>query len=116
MISTGMNRVEIILIIATILAGLTFLIMFSSADSDYKMILARYPLGHEYLLEVGVEPNDIEDCYRWALGIKWGFIRWNNTAQRFRDLHPEVEPPIRDNDRFDESWRRIGKLYLKAKS
>lgn len=110
-----MNKLLVILLIIGIVC---FLAAMNLCEYQRKVetVLDQYPIGHKQLLQAGVKWEDLGDCYIWAFGDDWAGMMFSDTADRFRALHPEVDPPIHDADRFNEAWKRIGKLYLRSKS
>ena len=67
------------------------------------------------LINIGVSPEECEDCMRWALGDNWQSISLNMTDDVWRQLHPDKEP-IYGHTAIDEGTEIIGREYLKLKT
>lgn len=73
--------------------------------------IMHYPMGWEYLHDVGVPEEQREECYRWAFGDDWFIIKISSLCDVWRERHGNLEV-FHVYDPPEKVFRKIGEYYL----
>lgn len=98
-----------------IIVSIVAIIVFWRINTPEKMLAEIHQSMQAYDPRNGftVPENQKNDCIEWAYGKDWKEIKWNYRSERFRELHPELDP----NDFSDATPillynRRVSNAYL----
>lgn len=105
-----------ILLVIVFAAGIG-LVIYSGLSPEKTLagIHSAYQ-GYDFTSFLNVPGEQTSECLIWAFGKDWNEIKWYCRADRFRDLHPELDAnDFADSTEIYLFWRRVGKAYLKSK-
>lgn len=68
-------------------------------------------IGEYELLSVGVPREEIGECYQWAFGDGWQYMRMGNMDDVWNDRHGDLFI-LHGDDLAAEGFERIGTAYL----
>ena len=118
-----MTKKEIAIFFVALIVGTIIIIavstyLFCKINTPEKMLVEINQTMQAYNPRHGFSvPEDQKTaCIEWAYGKDWKNIQWSNRADRFRDLHPELNP----NDFSDATHillynERVSLAYLERK-
>jgi len=82
-----------------------------SAEALAQIHAAYQELDPKDYLTLPAERKDA--CLEWAFGKDWEAIRWDERDDRFRDLHPELDPEdFAGHTEINVFWKRLQRTYL----
>lgn len=115
-----MNGLIILLIaISAISVILILLYLCEKSSPSASIVLAQIDAAYAELdprnfLTLPDEQKD--DCLVWAFGKDWEDIKWSCRDDRFRDLHPELDPnDFAGHTAMGIFWERLERAYCAAK-
>ena len=108
-----------VFIFVVIMFNIGCIVCFYIGKSDAEKMLTKINMAYQ-----GQDPRDYlnlpegqkDACLEWAFGKGWEEIDWKYRDDRFRDLHPELDPEdFAGYTPIILFWNRVQRAYLNFK-